>query len=56
MKRKLFVVWNREENRPALVQQNFGAWCSFSTIEQAQAYFAKYHNTFDYFIKEMEVI
>jgi len=47
MKREIYVLWNKEENRPAIGHSNFGAVLAYLTLEQIQAYFKTFWNQGD---------
>ncbi len=38
--RKVWVIWNKKDDRPAIVNVNYGMMSVYLTEEQAQAYLA----------------
>ena len=51
MKQTVFVLWNIAEDRPVIMENNYGGLCVYLTKEQAQA--SRLNEKDDFAIREM---
>lgn len=44
MKKEIYILWNKKDDRPAIKHEDFGALVCYLTLEQTQANFETYFN------------